>query len=104
MSESVRLLLHGAYAGTALFGATVVVLGGARPALVLVFVALGVVVQAVAEVWGAPAAAPVVALGVIFTTGGPVALAALVIAATSVVGVAQMLRARRSRLRAGERS
>jgi hypothetical protein len=106
VKDWLRLMTRGAYAGAALLGVTVVVLGSARLALVLVFVALGVLLQTIAETWGIAAAAPLGVLGLIFTAGGPVALAALVLTATAFLAVREAVRRSRrvERAHPGEES
>jgi hypothetical protein len=102
MRQGLGLLVRGAYAGAALFGLTVTVLGGARLALVLGFVALGVLVVTVGDRWGLSSAFPFAALAVVFTAGGPAALALLVVVATAVLLTLHWVLGRRKRSRVVE--
>ena len=106
MREWLGLMTRGAYAGAALLGTTVVVLGGARLALVLVLLAFGVLLQTIAETWGWAAAAPLGVLGLLFTAGGPVAVGSLVLTVTAVLATWEALRRRRRTVpaRPGEES
>ena len=97
MRNWIRLVTRGSYAGAALLGATVVVLGGAGGALVLALVALGVLLQAVADAWGVAAAAPLAALGLVFTAGGPLAVASLALVSAAVLAVVPARSYRRHR-------
>lgn len=93
--DAMVLLARGAFAGVALLGLAVVILGGARMPLVLGFVAIGILTVTVVEAWGLLASTPLVALTVVFAAGGPIGLAVLVVIATGIVGLVRWLRARR---------
>ena len=98
-----RLVARGSYAGAALLGGAVVVLGGARGGLVLALMALGVLLQAIADAWGVAAAAPLAVLGLVFTAGGPLAVASLALVSAAVLAVVPSLsRGRRRGARPGE--
>lgn len=105
MPEVIRLLARGAHTGAALFGFTVMLLGGARPPLVLGFVALGILTVTVVDAWGLLWCSPLVALTVVFAAGGPESLGFLVVVGTGLTVLLRWLvRRRREAALAGRTS